>query len=132
MLHTDVPANTWIIKGQPFFFKKKKKSFSKIFLFPQPESLHRGDLYAFQYCCLCYLPKHLSEVTYQGTTAILCIKKLKMKPAVAYVTELSPILHAASDAYLTAFFFISAISFICLFCAVPCFSEAPSCCTKPS
>lgn len=77
----------------------------------------------FKYCCLHYLPKHLSEVMYQGTTAILCIKKLKIEPAVAYIAELSPILRAASDAYLAAFFFASAISFICLFCAVPCFSK---------
>ena len=78
---------------------------------------------AFQYCCLHYLPKRLSEVMCQGTTAILCIEKLKIEPAVAYITELSPILHAASDAYLTACFFSPAISLICLFCAVPCFSK---------
>lgn len=44
---------------------------------------------------------------YQDTTAILCIEKLKIEPAVTYIAELSPILRAASDAYLAAFFFLS-------------------------
>lgn len=59
---------------------------------------------------------------YQDTTAILCIEKLKIEPAVTYIAELSPILRAASDAYLAAFFFLP-VSFISLFCAVPCFSK---------
>lgn len=43
---------------------------------------------------------------YQDTTAILCIEKLKIEPAVTYIAELSLILRAASDAYLAAFFFL--------------------------
>lgn len=53
-----------------------------------------------------YLPKHLSEVTYQGTTVFWCIKKLKMQPGVAFISEPWPKLHLANDASYTAFFFL--------------------------
>lgn len=53
-----------------------------------------------------YLPKHLSEVMYQGTTVFWCIKKLQMQLAVAFISEPRPILHLANDASCTAFFFL--------------------------